>query len=181
MHAAVKILPHYTYEDYCNWEGRWELIDGIPYAMSPAPIPLHQLVSANLIYEFINAIKKNKCKHFKVYDFIDVKVSEDTILQPDVSIVCKQIEKKFLDFPAILVVEILSPVTAFKDRHVKFSLYEKMGIKYFLIIDIERKIIEINTLTDNQYELTTYPGSQPFLFILEDDCLIDVELNNIWE
>lgn len=35
--SAVRILPHYTYSDYCNWEGRWELIEWIPYAMSPAP------------------------------------------------------------------------------------------------------------------------------------------------
>ncbi|NPA51584.1 MAG: Uma2 family endonuclease, partial [Aquificae bacterium] len=40
-----KYLPHYTYEDYKNWEGRWELIDGVPYAMSPAPAPKHQIVS----------------------------------------------------------------------------------------------------------------------------------------
>ncbi len=40
--SAVKLLPYYTYEDYCRWEGRWELIDGIPFAMSPAPTPRHQ-------------------------------------------------------------------------------------------------------------------------------------------
>ncbi len=181
MSSAIKILPHYTYEEYCLWEGRWELIDGIPYAMSPAPVPVHQLVSANLIYEFKDAIKKQNCKVCKVYDFIDIKVSEDTILQPDVSIVCKPITKKFLDFPATLVIEILSPATAFKDRHVKFSLYEKMGIKYFLIIDIDNRSIEINTLEKNQYDLTTYAGGAPYLFLLEDDCKIDVELHNIWE
>ena len=181
MSAAIKILPHYTYDEYCLWEGRWELIDGIPYAMSPAPVPAHQLVSANLIYGLIDAIKKSKCKQYKVYHFIDLKISEDTILQPDVSIICKPIEKNFLDFPPTLVIEILSPSTAFKDRHVKFSLYENMGIKYFLIIDIDKKSIEINTLTDNKYQLTTYSGNQPFQFILEDDCIIDVELNNVWQ
>ena len=35
MQKAHEYLPHYTYEDYCMWEGNWELIDGIPYAMSP--------------------------------------------------------------------------------------------------------------------------------------------------
>ncbi len=181
MSAAIKILPHYTYEEYCLWEGRWELIDGIPYAMSPAPIPRHQLVCANLIYEFKNAIKKNKCKHCKVYDFIDIKVSEDTIVQPDVSIICKPVTKNFLDFPATLVVEILSASTAFKDRHVKFSLYEGMGIKYFLIIDIEKQTIEINTLENNQYHLTSYSGNQPYQFLLEADCNIDVDMKDIWE
>ena len=181
MSSAIKILPHYTYEDYCNWEGRWELIDVIPYAMSPAPIPMHQLVSAKLIALFFNALKKNKCKDCQVYNFIDIKISEDTIVQPDASIVCKPIKKKFLDFPATLVVEILSPATSFKDRHVKFPLYEQMGVKYFLIIDIDKKSIEINTLTNNKYQLTNYTESEPFHFILDDDCTIDVELNNIWE
>ncbi len=48
MSSGIKILPHYTYEDYCQWEGRWELIEGIPYAMSPAPVPGNQWVSSNI-------------------------------------------------------------------------------------------------------------------------------------
>ena len=35
-------LPDYSYSDYVKWEGRWELISGIPYAMSPSPIFFHQ-------------------------------------------------------------------------------------------------------------------------------------------
>jgi Uma2 family endonuclease len=181
MSSAIKILPHYTYEDYCNWEGRWELIDGIPNAMSPSPTPKHQLIGGNIIYELKSAIKKSGCTNCKVYEFIDIKIEENTIVQPDVSIVCKPITKNFLDFPAALVAEILSPATAFKDRHVKFSLYEQMGIRHFLIVDIDRKTIEINTHTNNKYELTTYSGGGAFPFILEDDCTIDVELFNIWE
>ena len=45
--AALKVedLPHYTYDDYVQWEGRWELIKGIPFAMVPAPVmpaPAHE-------------------------------------------------------------------------------------------------------------------------------------------
>ncbi len=58
MNSGFKILPYYTYDDYCKWEGRWEIIDGIPHAMSPAPNPKHQAVGANIIYELIDAIKK---------------------------------------------------------------------------------------------------------------------------
>ena len=66
MSSAYKILPHYTYEDYCRWEGQWELIDGIPYAMSPAPRPEHQSIATNLAAELRLALKKNKC-NCKVY------------------------------------------------------------------------------------------------------------------
>lgn len=56
--SAVKLLPHYSYDDYCNWEGRWELIEGLPFAMSPTPSPRHQWVVANIIYELKKGIKE---------------------------------------------------------------------------------------------------------------------------
>ena len=181
MSSAIKILPHYTYEDYCKWEGRWEIIEGIPYAMSPAPSPQHQWISNNIKYELTNAIKKTKCSHCKVYDFIDVKVTDDTVLQPDAVVVCKPISKKFLDFPAALVVEILSPGTALKDRHNKFSSYEKMGIPYYLIVDTDNQTIEIYSLVNGQYQKIEFDATKEFIFSLADDCNIPVVLNNIWE
>jgi Uma2 family endonuclease len=179
--SAIKLLPHYTYEEYCLWEGRWELIDGIPYAMSPAPTPRHQLLVLNIAYELKAALKKTTCKHCQVYDFIDVKIEEDTVVQPDCSIVCKPINKKFLDFPAALVVEILSPATALKDRHTKFSLYEKFGIKYYMIVDEEKELVEIYMLQDEQYALIPHLVDTPFAFTFSDDCKIDLLIRNIWE
>jgi len=55
MLSAIKILPHYTYEEYCQCEGRRELIEGIPYAMCPATAPRHQWVSSNIKGEIRNA------------------------------------------------------------------------------------------------------------------------------
>ncbi len=36
--AALKkerLLPHYTYADYIQWDGDWEVIDDTAYAMAP--------------------------------------------------------------------------------------------------------------------------------------------------
>ena len=42
-------LPHYTYDDYKNWEGNnWELIYGQAYSKKPNPVIKHQSVSANI-------------------------------------------------------------------------------------------------------------------------------------
>lgn len=178
---AVKILPNYNYEDYCLWEGRWELIDGIPYAMSPAPTLRHQWLVVNIVSELRTALKKSKCKDCKVYDFIDLKVDENTILQPDCSIVCGATKKNFLDFPPSVVVEILSDSTALKDRHMKFSIYENFGIKYYLIVDPEKESAEIYFLKDSKYQLETSNQETPFTFYLADDCKIEVDLKNFWE
>lgn len=33
-------LPHYTYDDYVQWEGRWELIHGVAHArLRPPTLP----------------------------------------------------------------------------------------------------------------------------------------------
>ena len=92
MSGAVKILPYYTYEDYVQWEGKWELIDGIPHAMSPAPTPKHQIIANTLGALFYFSLKK--CKHCKAAQAIDYKISEDTVIQPDISVLCPRSRKE---------------------------------------------------------------------------------------
>ncbi len=179
MAIEQKYIPHYTYEDYCQWEGKWELIEGMPYAMSPAPIPQHQRVSVNLCILFNEALKKD-CNKCKVYMPIDWKIEDDTIVQPDLLIVCNKIEKKFLDFPPILVVEILSPSTAMKDRGLKFEIYQTQKVKYYIIIDPQFKKIEVYELINNKYEpVAVNPNT--YHFILEDDCTATGTFEDIWE
>lgn len=177
MPTSTRILPHYTYEDYRHWKGQWEIIEGIPYAISPAPIPYHQFITGNLHAVFRAALQINNCA-CRTYQPIDYLISEDTVLNPDLLIVCKPILKKFLDFPPALVAEILSPSTALKDRHTKYELYQKAGIGYYLLIDPDLKVIEKFVLNqDGVYE----PGTDTAEYALTDDCLITVDLTGIWD
>ncbi|MCX6318827.1 MAG: Uma2 family endonuclease [Bacteroidetes bacterium] len=178
MGNAVKILPHYTYADYLHWEGKWELIDGIPYAMSPAPVPRHQVIAANLISEFRQQLKK--CDKCKAYQPIDYLVADDTVFQPDMLIVCGEITKKYLDFPPALVAEILSPSTAAKDRFTKFPVYQDKGIPYYLIIDPDLEEVEIYVLTGGQYKLKSRGRSITSQFYLSD-CDIWIDFGEIWQ
>ena len=172
------ILPHYTYNDYVHWEGRWELIHGIPYAMSPLPVPKHQWLAANISSEFRNEMKR--CKHCKVYYPIDYRVSDDTIIQPDMLIVCGEIEKEYLDFAPALVVEILSPATALKDRHSKYSIYETQQVKYYLIISPDLEEVEVYELDGNEYKLQQKGHDFSFGFSFDDDCSANISFKEIW-
>ena len=53
-------FEYYTYDDYVNWEGDWELIDGIAYAMAPSSMITHQALATEIIVEISKAIKKYK-------------------------------------------------------------------------------------------------------------------------
>ena len=178
MSIAAKYRPYYTYDDYCLWEGQWELIEGMPYSMAPMAIPQHQRTSVLLTILFEKALAD--CKKCKVYLPIDWKIANDTVVQPDLLIVCNKIEKKFLDFPPALVVEILSPSTASKDRGEKMELYLSQKVKYYLIVDLQFKKVEVYELINNQYEPVAV-NPDTYIFSLEEDCTTKVSLTNIWE
>jgi Uma2 family endonuclease len=179
MTIAQKYLPNYSYTDYCQWEGQWELIEGIPYAMSPLPIIIHQIVNGNLYTNFKTALKIG-CKKCRVYIPIDWKINNKTVIQPDLLVVCKKIEKKYLDFPPALVVEILSPSTALKDRNVKKQIYSSQGVKYYLILDPQTKKNEVYELVNHEYVLKII-SPKTFSFTLEDGCKAKVDFSDIWE
>jgi Uma2 family endonuclease len=177
MALSQKILPHYTYADYLLWEGRWELIDGFPIAMSPSPLPKHQRISAALITAFSLALKNGK--KYSVYDPVDYKVADNIILQPDILIVCGEINKSYLDFPPALVIEIISPSTALRDRHTKFEIYAQQEIGYYLIVDPEKNTIEVYQLTDKKYSLVTSTDGT-YQFVFGEDCPAVINSNDIW-
>jgi Uma2 family endonuclease len=179
MGLAEKYIPHYTYDDWFHWEGRWELIEGIPVAMSPMPLPEHQRVASELGTQFTLAIRKSECKDCRVYQPIDYKIKEDTIVEPDLLIVCGKITKRFLDFPPALIVEILSKSTEEKDRGIKFDYYQQEGVKYYLLVDVNKKTIETYELISGVYLLQNLDNR--FEFQLNGICSVRPELLRIWD
>lgn len=171
---------NYTYKDYLEWEGRWELIEGLPYALSPLPNGKHQKIVMYLGQFFLNAIQKAECAQCEAYDFFDWKVTDDTVLQPDVLIICKPLEhQNYLNFPPDLVVEILSPSTALKDRREKFEIYQREGVKYYLIVDPAFNKIEIFLNNNGTYEAVSVNPAQ-FKFDI-GDCVIDVNFSRFFK
>lgn len=49
-----------------------------------------------------------------------------------------------------LIIEIISPSTAQKDKLHKFNLYEKYGVKEYWIVEPENKILSVFILQDNE-------------------------------
>ena len=179
MGTVQKILPHYTKDDWQHWEGKWELIEGHPIAMSPTPIPEHQRVGAEMRTEIILALRQTGCKKCRAYDPIDYVITDDTILVPDILVVCGTITKKYLDFPPALVVEILSPSTALRDRNTKFQLYQQQGVKFYLLVDIEAKRIDVFEWIDGNYRLREVDNVHQYA--LEEDCRITPDFSAIFD
>jgi Uma2 family endonuclease len=143
-------LPHYTYDDYVQWEGRWEIINGIPYAMVPAPAKKHQWISGKILSQLSKQLKPYP--NWEVLLPVDWPISEDTVVQPDLLVVCdEEMEGSTLENTPVLIFEILSPSTRQKDRGIKYQLYEAAGVKYYCIVDPDSVSIEIYVLQKDRY------------------------------
>ncbi len=180
--GAVKLedLPSYTYEDYIHWEDNWELINGIAYAMSPAPKIRHQNISAKIASQLLEALKQcNKCQ---VLMPIDWKIDEDTIVQPDNSVICHTPNNNnYITEAPKIIFEILSKSTAKKDRVVKYSLYEQEGVNYYILIDPEKNSAEVFHLQNEKYIKLNNKSIDSINFEI-DECKTSVKFNisKIW-
>jgi Uma2 family endonuclease len=176
MGRAYKILPNYTYDDYCQWEGKWEVIEGIPHAMSPSPSLRHQLIASRLNIILGNAIAVEGCLTCEVLQPIDIKISDNTVVQPDLSLLCSETDKPYLDFPPILIVEILSPSTRQKDLITKYDLYCTFGVKYYVVVDPDHKSLEVHREDAGKYVKV----EPPYTFELTDQCQIAPDFGELF-
>ncbi len=146
----------FTYGDYLTWdnEERWELIDGIPYNMTPAPSTLHQRILIELSRQFSNYLRGKPCEVFAAPFDVRLPKSEEadeavtTVVQPDIVVICdaSKLDKRGCRGAPDIVIEILSPSTAQKDIKIKLSLYERAGVKEFWIVYPEGKTVMVFTL-----------------------------------
>jgi len=125
MGQAAQIDEHYTWKDYCSWssEERWEIIDGRPIAMSPSPGYRHQRICLRLGAELDAFLRGKPCE--VAIAPMDVKLSDEDIVQPDVLVVCdpRKITDTHIEGAPDVVIEVASPSTAVHDRLIKLRLY----------------------------------------------------------
>jgi len=142
----------YTYGDYTSWpdEERWEIIDGVPFNMSPAPSRSHQVILRELLGQFWSFLQDRPCEVYSApFDVRLPKADEEdediqTVVQPDILVVCdrNKLDEKGCRGVPDLIIEIISPYTASKDMKEKFSLYERHGVReYWLVYPIEKTVM----------------------------------------
>jgi Uma2 family endonuclease len=127
----------------------WQLPEGEPvellkgrFVVSPSPNMLHQTI-VGILFEILRAAaKKSEAK--AVLSPMDVILSSDTILQPDLLYIAKSrrnIIKQRVEGPPDLVIEIVSG-TSRRDRIEKLDLYARYGVAEYWIVDPQTQLIE---------------------------------------
>ncbi|GHV67269.1 hypothetical protein AGMMS49928_03940 [Spirochaetia bacterium] len=159
---------HFTYADYKEWElaegERYELIYGEAYAMS-APNTYHQSMLTEMVRQIANYLTGKPCKvypaPFDVRLFYEEDESDDTVVQPDISIICDKEKrgKEGCHGAPDFVAEILSPSNTAIEMERKFELYQEAGVREYWVLDPEHKTLHTyrfqgEKVTSHSYRVT---------------------------
>ena len=141
MSSAPRYVPYYTLDDYRQWEGDWELIDGVAIAMTPSPFGPHERIISRLSRMIGNQLDLCRCA-CEVYTNLDWIVRDDTVIRPDLMVVCGEQPQQHLEQRPEIVVEVLSESTKISDLTAKRAVYRESDVPHYLIIDPETKTVE---------------------------------------
>lgn len=140
--------PRFTYEDYklLPEDKRYEIAEG-ELLVTPAPNSRHQDILAHLVVRILTFVDAGGLG--KVLPApTDVILANDSVVQPDLLFVSRDRQGIIDPQGGVhgapdLVIEILSPATAGRDRVVKRKLYGKYGVREYWIVDPDAKSIEV--------------------------------------
>jgi Uma2 family endonuclease len=178
----VKEKPYYTYADYLEWDtdARYEIVDGEAYMMATSS-RIHQEISGNFYYALRSFLEGKPCKvyaaPFSVRLFPEEDQSDDTVLEPDITVVCdsSKLDDRGCNGAPDLVIEIISPSTVRQDRIVKFNKYREAGVREYWIVDPEEKVVMVYVLKDGQYTAANYDDTVTAPVEILPGCEIDLK------
>ena len=151
----------FTYQDYLNLPqdgSQYQLIEG-ELIMTPAPKIIHQEVSKALFLKLVDFVEKHQ--NGKIfYAPCDVYFDEHNVVQPDILFISSKnlniITEDNIKGAPDLIIEILSPSSAYYDLITKKELYQKFGVKEYWIVDPMRRWMELYHLQKGQFKLTQH-------------------------
>ena len=161
MGLPQRDLECHTYAEYAAWpdDVRYELIDGIAYAMGPAPTRRHQEVAGEIFRQIADALEGSPCRPYIApfdvrlprADEADDRIA--TVVQPDISVICDKakLDERGCRGAPDWIVEVLSPGSAGHDQVVKRELYERVGVREYWLVHPVDKVVTIYLLVTGAY------------------------------
>ncbi len=132
-----------TFEQFVEWlnEDDWcEWVDGEVVRLSPASLRHQRLLGYLLVY-MKHHVEENDAGELLSAPFLMRLPLRPSGREPDLLFVAKDrmhlFREVYLDGPADLVVEIISPDSRTRDRQEKLAEYERAGVREYWLLDPE--------------------------------------------
>ena len=185
MATVVDRKTRLTYEDYLQFpeeRRRHEIIDGDHY-LSAAPFVSHQRVSRNLMLHLHRHFHRTGLGEV-LHAPVAVVFSQSDVVEPNLVVVLNEhasrIRREAIEGVPDLVVEIVSPSTAYRDRGLKLDLYQKSGVPEYWIVDPERRVVQQYVLTDGAFRSAGEHAERIAVACVRTTDALVIELREVW-
>ena len=153
----INVKTKLTYADYLETsdDERYELLNG-ELILFPSPREIHQFI-LSVLHLRIGAFARERNLGKVYFSPFDVVLSDTDVVQPDLLFISNErteiITPDNVQGAPDLVVEILSPATAERDRTLKLDLYLKHGVQEYWLVDPEAKTIMVLLRGESRFEV----------------------------
>ena len=137
---------------------RYEVIDD-ELVVTPSPSTRHQWIVAKLLSRLLVFVEANELGMVLPAP-LDVLFAEGDYVEPDILFVRNErlhlVSDRGVEGPPDLVVEVLSPSTAGRDRGIKLDRYRIFGVAEYWVADPDEQIVEVWDLVGGASEPVIY-------------------------
>jgi Uma2 family endonuclease len=123
---------------------RHELLDGV-HVVTPAPTYRHQSLLVALL-TILHEVIRARHDLEVLSSPADIRLGSRTLVQPDLFVLRIDPAAPPQDWSEaglpLLAIEILSPITAVRDRGAKRRIYQQGGVPEYWVVDPEARLIE---------------------------------------
>jgi Uma2 family endonuclease len=134
-------------EAFVRWHERqaetFEFVGGVPVMMAPAS-RAHTMLKGNVFVALRQALQGSGCTAYS--DGIEIRAFGVSAI-PDVVVSCHppDLASPVEDAP-VVIVEIVLPSTALRDRVEKWALYRRIpSLRHYVLVEQERRLVELHT------------------------------------
>ena len=164
-------LVKFTYRDYLLLpeQDRRELIEGDFYVV-PSPTVRHQRIIARLARITSDFVDVNRLGEI-LWSPLDIVLSDEDVVQADILFISNErrgiVKESNIAGAPDLVIEVLSPSTADRDKELKLRLYPRTAVREYWLVDPDQESVRVLTLGPGGIESSqTYASGAVESFVL---------------
>jgi Uma2 family endonuclease len=131
-----------------------ELIDG-EITVNPPPLHSHQESAWHIVVYLVPIL--NTRGGVARFAPAGIHFDDEHTFEPDIFWIspdntdCVPMDDRYWHGAPDLVIEILSPSTEYKDRGVKFEIYEKYGVREYWLVNVAAHYVEVYRHKDGAF------------------------------
>jgi Uma2 family endonuclease len=170
-------------DDFLEWasarEGKFELLDGQPVAMSPERVR-HTGAKTETYAALRGAIRRAGLPCRAYVGGITVRIGHDSAFMADVLVACPPPPPDAVDIDnPLIVVEVLSPSTSGIDQSVKLEAYLSLpSLAHYLVLDPVRRVVIHYARQDGERAATRMAHAAPLRL---DPPGLEINVENLFE